>query len=302
MKLENVRILAGKSLLWDDIALYYKRKVDREDYIMMHVIDHDTLKRLSSTKPFFSDQYIVELHLSKVTGRLLNQLMKYIKSEWITFIFVCTTKEDFDILSNVATKSFNGYKISKEYWLGYVKSRLTCSPRVNLENIYKALAGRFELTELVIDVVNKTNGHCTLKQVTKLIGKRDKMSLDLVWFSVLRMDQRAKKDVFKYLEEYRYGYNFIVNAMEDKYEELLAYYKDFNDGKLNELNMREYKKESHKSEWLLKTYIGLFSNMSYDEILLIGEMIQCSEVNSSAKMFELIGRLYNRKTIEFKVV
>lgn len=302
MELEHLRILEGKSLLWDDITAYYKSKIDAEDYILMHGIDMEIIKRLTNTKPFFSERYIIELHVSRVTSKLLNQLTRIMKTEWITLIVVCTTKDDFEMVGTIIRKSFNGYKISYKYWLGYVTKRLDCQPRCNLEAIYKTLNGRYELTEFIIDVINKTGGNIKLVQVNKLIGKRDKMSLDLLWFSILRMDMKSKRDVFKYLEEYRYGYTFIHNALKDKYAEMLEYYRDFHNGLLNELNMREYKKEKHISEWILKSYISLFSCISFDEILLIGEMIECSNVNSTAKMFELIGRLYGRHSGLGKVV
>lgn len=302
MQFENLRILEGKSLLWDDITQHYKKNIDAEDYIVMHNLDHEVLRRLSSTKPFFSEYYIVELHLSKINNKLYNQLVKYTQSKYIMFIFVCTSKDDYDMIGNIARRGFNGYKISYNFWSGYVKSRLDFQVSCNLENIYKALSGRFELTDIIIDILKKTEGKCSLRQVKYFIGSRDRMNLDLLWFSILRKDEKARKDVFKYLEEYRYGYSFIDTALKEKYKDLLKFYADFNNGLLNEINIREYKKETHLSEWVLKLYIEVFNKTSFDEILLIGKMIECSTLNSTAKMFELVGRLYSRNSLEIKVV
>ena len=302
MKLDNIRILEGKSLLWDDITTAYKNKVDVGDYILMHGLDQEIMKRLLNTKPFFSEQYVVELHLSRVSNKVLNQLVRYMKCEWITLVVVCTSKEDYDLTSTVIRKGFNGYKVSYNYWLGYVQRRLKCTPKCNLEAIYKSIVSRYELTDFIIELINKTDGNITVTKIGKLIGKRDKLSLDLLWFSILRMDAKSKKDVFKYLEEYRYGYAFIHNALKDKYKETMKYYEDFHNGLLNELNLREYKKETHISEWILRNYISTFNTMSFEELLLMGEIIECSNINSTAKMFELVGRLYRRHDGLGKVV
>jgi len=302
MALENIRILEGKSLLWDDITTAYKSKLDSGDYILMHGLDQEVLKRLLNTKPFFSEFYVIELHLSRVSNKTLNQLVRYMKCEWMRFVVVCTSKDDYDLTSTVIRKGFNGYKISYKYWLGYVNRRLNCTPKCNLETIYKSISGRYELTDFIIELINKTNGNITVKKISTLIGKRDRLSLDILWFNILFMDAKGRKDVYKYLEEYRYGYNFIHNTLKDKYKDTIKYYDDFHNGLLNELNLREYKKEYHVSEWVLRNYIKLFNNISFEELLLIGEMIECSEINSTAKMFELVGRLYKRRDGYWKVV
>lgn len=294
MALDSLRILEGKSLLWDDITRYYRSKIYNEDYIVMHGIHEEQLNRLINTKPFFSETYVLEIHVSGINNKIYNQLAKCLKSKWIVLIIVCSNRDDYDMVSNLCTKSFNGYKISFKYWNGYVNARLKCKTKMNLENAYKSLAGRFELTEVLIDMLNKSNGVCTLASFNKVIGKKDRMSIDLMWFSILRKDMRSKRDVFKYLEEYRYGYNFITTALINKYNEMLKLYDDFMSGKFNEVRLREYKKDEHLSGWILTTYLELFAEISYDEILLMGQMIECSNINSSAKMFELVGRLYSR--------
>ena len=302
MGLGNIRILEGKSLLWDDITNAYKSKVDVGDYILMHGIDSEKFKTLVTAKPFFSENYVIELHLSRVNNKILNQLVKYLKCEWIVLIIVLTSKDDYDLTSTVIKKGFNGYKISYNYWCGYVKRRLKSEPKCNLEEVYKKLSGRFELTDIVIDVLNKTESRISIASLSKIIGKRDAVSLDILWFKILTCDVKSKRQVFKYLEEYRYGYNFIFNNLKEKYYTTLKYYDDFYNGKLNELNLMEYKRESHMSEWLIRSYIRVFSTVSFDELLIIGQMIECSNVNSTASLFELIGRLYGRKNGLCKVV
>ena len=297
MKLDNVRILEGNNLLWDDITNAYKNKVDRDDYVLMHGMDNEVIKRLLSTKPFFSEYYIIELHLSKVDSKTLNNLMRLVKSEWIVVVLVLSKKEDYDMASTVIRKGFNGYKISYQYWLSYVRRRFNGETTCNLETVYKMITGRFELTDVLIDVLNKTDGNVKLATVTKLLGKREGMSIDMVWFNILRIDEKGRKGVFKYLEEYRYGYQYVYNTLKDKYNTMLAFYDDFYVGKLNEYNIREYKKETHLSEWILKSYIEIFNKVSYDEILLIGEIIECNKVTSTIKMFELVGRLYARRSL-----
>lgn len=302
MKPDNIRILEGKSLLWDDITKYYKRNISSEDCFNMHGVDDEVLRRLVSTKPFFSEYYLIEMHLNNVNTKTINMIKRYDKCEWIFMIFICTNKDDYELLSTICRKCFNGYKISYNYWLGYVKSRLEFPVTINLETTYKSLGGRFELTEMIIDEINKSGGRCTLKSINKLIGKRDNISLDLVWFSILRQDKKSKGAVFKFLETYRYGYDFIHTALINKYKEMLKFYKDFRDGKFNNLRLREYKKETHESGWKLKTYIELFSQISFDEILLIGQIIECSKVNSTASMFNLVGRLYSRDSLDSEVL
>lgn len=296
--LDNIRILSGKSLLWDDITQYYKKSIDSEDYHLMHGMDNEKLKKLSSTKPFFSECYVVELHIARVNSKMLNVLMKYMKVGWLKFIFVVQSKDDYELLSTICRKGFNGYKISDKYWMGYVRNRLTDPVQCNLENVYKALAGRFELTDVVIEAINKSNGKCTVASISRMIGKRDRMSLDLVWFNILNCNEKSRKDVFRYLEEYRYGYSFISTSLNNKYEELLKFYKDFHDGRFNDVKFRDYKKETGLSEWVLNSYLEVFSTISFEEILLIGEIIQCSKVDSTASMFAVVGRLYNRHMIE----
>lgn len=302
MGIDNIRILEGKSLLWDDITNAYKSKVDIGDYIVMHGIDYDKMKTLVTTKPFFSEKYIVEVHITGVNNKVLNQLVRYMKCDWISLIVILTNKDDYDLMSTIIKKGFNGYKISFNYWSGYVKRRMKCEVRCNLEEIYKKLSGRFELTDVVIDILNKTGSNITLSKITKIIGKRDAISLDILWFRILLCDASSKKQMFKYLEEYRYGYNFIFNNLKEKYKNTLKYYKDFHDGKLNESNLMEYKKEYHMSEWMIRNYIKVFNTISLEELLIVGEMIECSVVNSTASLFELIGRLYGRKNGLCKVV
>lgn len=297
MELCNVRILEGKSLLWDDITKAYKKEVFSEDYITMHSPDYNRLRTLSTTKPFFSNTYIVEIHLTGVTSKVLNQLKRCMESPWMCLIMVVNNKDDFEALSNICRTKFNGYKISYNYWYGYVSRRLKCNTQCNMENIYKSLSGRYELTDVIVDAINKSNGKCTVASLKRLIGKAERMSLDLAWFSILRMDCRDKKNVFKYLEEYRFGYAFIYKSLCSKYESLIQYYKDFRYGKFNETNLREFKKEKKVSEWTLNNYLDLFSDMSFDEIQVIGEILYCSKVDSTASLFALVGKLYNRKNL-----
>lgn len=298
----NVRILEGKSLLWDEITTQYKNKVLGEDYIVMHSMDYDRFKVLSTTKPFFSEYYIVELHLSHVTTKTINQIKKYLQCGWICFIFVCTVKDDYEAVGVLNTQNFNGYKITYKYWKTYVTRRLQDEVRVNLENVYKALGGRFELTDIVIDMINKNAGRVTMRAITQLIGKKDIMSIDMMWFAILKKDNKKKRDVFKFLEEYRYGYTFISEALSRKYEEAMTLYKDFMKGKINSGMLREYKKESRESTWKLTTYLEIFSVVSFEELLLIGEVIQCSNINNSTKMFMLVGELYSRDSINCGVI
>lgn len=294
MALQNVRILEGRNLLWDDISKFYKKHIVSEDYIVMHDFDENRLKKLQSSKPFFSEHYVVELHVSKLNSKIVNSLIRYSKSEHIIFIYVSQNKDDFDILASVCDKAFNGYKIPINYWCGYVKARLKHDTNINLENVYKALGGRFELTDIVIDAINKSQGSCTMAQITKLIGKRDVAGLDIVWFNILLREEKNKSTVFKFLEEYRYGFRFIDKSLRSKYTELMMLYSDFREGKFNSVKFREYKKESKFSTWKLQKYLDVFSSISFDEILLIGEMIETANINSTTEMFILVGKLYSR--------
>ena len=298
MKVGNIRILEGKSLLWDDITKHYKKKIYEEDYIVMHQFDMERLNKLSTTKPFFSQYYIVELHINKVTTKIMSVLRKLSTCEWISFIFVCNNKDSFEVLKQVSDGSFNGYKISEKYWTGYVLSRITVDNRFNLSNAYKSLGGRFELTDIVIDMINNSGGTCTMRQLTEKIGKRDVMSMDMMWFSILMKDNKAKGRVFKLLDEYRFGFAFIYDTLCNKYKETMDMYKAFREGKFNNYMVTEYRKESKQSMWKLKEYISIFGDISFDELLIVGRLIECFKVKSTSDMFSLVGMLYNRDNLE----
>lgn len=298
MSLDNIRILEGRNLLWDDLSKYYRRNITSEDYIILHEFDETRLKKLQSTKPFFSEYYVIELHLSKISSRTLNVLRRYLNSEHMIFIYVVQNKDDYEMIANICTKGFNGYKISFKYWSGYVRQRLKCECRVNLENVYKSLGGRFELTDIVIDFINKNDGSCTMKQINKIIGKKEIVNIDIIWFNILLKDQKGKATVFKFLEDYRYGFKFIGKSLKDKFEELIELYRDFHDGKLNSIRLREYNKDSKFSSWKLQKYIDVFSTISFDELLLIGEMIETCRFRSTEDMLSLVGKLYSRDYLD----
>lgn len=294
MALQNIRILEGRNLLWDDISKFYKKNIVSEDYIILHEFDENRLKRLQNSKPFFSEYYVVELHLNNVTTRLTNSLIRYRKSDHIKYIYVVQNKDDYEALSTVCDKGFNGYKISFNYWSGYVRVRLNCSCQINLENVYKLLGGRFELTDIVIDTINKNDGCCSMKQMTKVIGKKEISSIDVIWFNIVLREEKNRSTVFKFLEDYRYGFRFIDKQLKDKFSEMLKLYYDFRDGKLNDVKFREYKKDSKFSTWKLQRYLDIFSIISFDEILLIGQIIECSKFKCSEDMFITVGKLYSR--------
>lgn len=294
MELRHIRILEGKSMLWDDITKAYRKEVMVSDYKVMHSADFNKLRLLANTKPFFSDKQVIEVHLSKVTSKVLNQLKKIMESEWVCLIMCVTNMEDFSQLGNICKLNFNGYKIPEKFWCSYVTRHIGVKTNCNLVEVYKSLAGRFELTDVIVEAINKTGGKCSVASLKRMIGKKDKVGMAIIWFNILTCNHRGISSTFKYLEEYRFGYGFLYKELCNKYEETMRMYKDFYNGDFNELNFREYKRESKLSEWFLRAYLEVFSTVSFDELQVVGEMIYTAKVNSTASLFALIGDLFTR--------
>lgn len=294
MKLESFRLLEGKSVMWDDITKHYKNQIYSDDYIVMYGYNEEKLSKLLSSRPFLSSTYVVEIHLTIIKPKMVKFLQKMMNCEWVCLILVVSTVDNYELLSTICPIGFNGYKIPENYWTKYVQRRMQYPTMLNFEKLYKLVKGRFELTDIMIEYINSKKGSTSVAAISRLLGKKDKMTVRLLFDAILIDGYVDRKYVFKFLEEYRYGYTFIHTALKKNMEKTLTLYKDFYEGKLTTRNLLEYKAQTKMPKWELEGYLEVFNNLSYDELLWIDEVLNTTPVKSPSDMFRMVGKLLAR--------
>lgn len=239
-----------------------------------------------SYEPFFSDYYVVIVIMN---GFSKDDIKKLLKFDYCKYIFLCNELRQFNLLEdieNIATL----INSRPPQWLfdSYVKKEL---PKLNITEInrfYRRLYPDFKNLDHFISLIRGT------ENVNKTVPISNKLSLQGFFFALLLGGK--PKQVFTFLNEYRYGFKFLLEFLQDELKKLIELYEEFYNGKFNKQNLKEYASKNKLGQGYLIKCTEVFEKISLDELLLIEEELN-NVTASSFNLYKVVFSIFYRSKV-----
>lgn len=300
--IKDLAILTAKSNLYLPILDNMRSRVQKQDYLVLTAENHEDVLASVKVKPMFSTQHIVEVHMRGLDWSVHRDIKSIILGDVkldksplqytpiVTFIFICQTVGELNKVRDTYEDYMllNCYRIPHIVFHNYAQT-FREMPESMTKDLWGRLRTRYDLTDIYLTKVAQIpEERFSLKEVRKIVPKFNKISFQVMWFSILMGDN--KKQIYELYEDYRFGGKFFIGKMKEMSSETLALYKEFYNGNLTTINKQEWynnqeiskKKRSNTKldvssykvpyvphMYLLDRYLEVFENVSYDSLVYV---------------------------------
>ena len=221
-------------------------------------------------KPFFSDRYVVQIYMNRCNKEDAKIIERLLSHDYVQLVVVCKTKKDLDLLSQFGEWVYiNNYRPGRELIDRYIKSYLGKDINADaLAELISRTAPRYDYLPMHIDKLNSLNQVKITKRLVSIhIPESSKLNVRSLTWSVIQKNR--VKDVFSYIEEYRYAGKYLKKNMLKELDRILEFYPSFAEGKLNSKRIKQFSLSVNQSEYIIEKYVELYEEFSYEELYWI---------------------------------
>jgi hypothetical protein len=210
-----------------------------------------------SVRPFYSRYYVVEVFVHNFGEQRIRQLIKYMSTNTVQFIFYQSRFKEFMRFKEMEkVQSFSGYRPDKRVLLEYVMDRLRCGIS---DTAYKLLAkrllGNYYLLDSCLEKLNALEvSKITDKHVIRIVPNLNMISFRQMMIYLVERTHRER--IFELLEDYRYASRFVFDTLIDEMNIIISAAKkcERENRQLEDVVVSHSMSELLWILWMLETY------------------------------------------------
>lgn len=272
-----LNIYTGGNSIYTSIIKYYKKG----ELDFSEVFSEEGLKTVELS-PFISSKRVIVIYIE--TMDILWATIKFVKKHYnpnvrrfilvsYNYLYYSKIKEELR-----HSKSYIGsYPNEKVFKLHVNTGGFKMSDR-DLKRLRSLLYKNFGKADMILELIKSKD--ITVNDLGKIL-KKPVISIYKFSDSLLQGEEIPEKELFKFLAQYKYAYNYISEFMVKRIDVILEYYEDYLSGSLVRYNLKDYEDKERDIENILsiieKRTLGILLEMqdNFSDISSSINLLEC---------------------------